>query len=131
MPPWNRIAPALVPLLPGLGYRGLSSFRDRDRVAADGLTRINAHLDPIDWPGSRSLLSPDALIHQAASAVERRLNGLADRDEPIGLLTHHLVHDEPIWSFCEALLERLALHGIEVAAARRLFSDDNRIAVGL
>ncbi len=25
-------------------------------------------------------------------------------DEPVGLLTHHLVHDEPAWRFLEELL---------------------------
>jgi predicted glycosyltransferase len=131
VPPWNRIAPDLVLLLPSLGYTGLSSFRDRDRRAVPGLAWVNTHLDPIDWQGSRSLHSPDALIGLAAAAVDRRLNGLADRDEPIGLLTHHLVHDEPIWTFCDALLEQMAQHGMRFTAARPLFSGDNRIAVGL
>jgi hypothetical protein len=26
VPPWNRIAPGLVPALPEIGYRGLSTF---------------------------------------------------------------------------------------------------------
>ena len=26
VPPWNRIAPALVPTLPEIGFRGLSTF---------------------------------------------------------------------------------------------------------
>jgi predicted glycosyltransferase len=131
VPPWNRIAPALVPLLADLGYCGLSTFRDRDRSGSDGLIRINAHLDPIDWRGTRSRRSPEALIAEAAAAVDRRRVGSADRDEPIGLLTHHLVHDEPIWAFCEALLERVALHGVNFTGAQRLFSGDKRTAVGL
>ena len=49
-------------------------------------------------------------------------DGGADPDEPIGLLTHHLVHDEAMWAFCETLLERLRSHDNPLSvAARRCF----------
>ncbi len=32
VPPWNRIAPALVPTLPEIGFSGLSTFGPRKRV---------------------------------------------------------------------------------------------------
>jgi hypothetical protein len=131
VPPWNRIAPDLVSALPGLGYAGLSRSRDRAPAAVGGLVEINTHLDPIDWHGSRSLCPPDTLIAAVAAAVDRRLAGLADRDEPIGLLTHHLAHDEPVWAFCNALLETLAANAARFADARALFSGDNRSALGL
>jgi hypothetical protein len=36
---------------------------------------------------------------------------MAGRDAgPIGLLTHHLVADEAVWAFCEAVLDILASH---------------------
>jgi len=118
--------------LPSLGGAGLSSFRDRDPTrAVDGLTEVNTHLDPVDWRGSRSALLPEALIAAAAGAVLRRLDGGADRDEPIGLLTHHLVHDDAVWRFCEALLDEFARRGLALAGAELVFSGDNRIAVGL
>ncbi|HEX2136489.1 MAG TPA: glycosyltransferase [Microvirga sp.] len=122
VPPWNRLAAGLVPLLPDLGYAGLSAFADRDRrEPARGLIEVNTHVDPIDWHGSRSLVPPEVAIAAAAGAVERRVAGRADRDEPIGLLTHHLVHDEAVWRFCEALLEVLARQGVGFATARCLF----------
>ena len=37
-----------------------------------------------------------------AALVERREAGSG---EPIGLLSHHLVHDETAWSFLQALFE--------------------------
>jgi hypothetical protein len=132
VPPWNRMAPMFARELPSLGFAGLSSFRDRDPTrAVDGLTEGNTHLDPIDWRGSRSALPPEVLIAAVADAVLRRLDGGADRDEPIGLLTHHLVHDEAVWRFCEALLDELARNGLALAGAELVFSGDNRIAVGL
>jgi hypothetical protein len=110
VPPWNRIAPALVAALQTLGFRGLSAFGDRAaRAAAPGLAQVNTHLDPIAWRAGRGLAAPDALIAGIARCIESRLC-MADAPEPIGVLTHHLVHDEAIWTFCEALLERLAAH---------------------
>jgi len=109
VPPWNRIAPTLVPALPRLGYRALSTFRDRRAArTAEGLVIVNTHVDPIDWHGTRSLLDPDGLVRNLADAVKRRLSGDADALEPVGFLTHHLVHDEKVWTFCENLLVYLS-----------------------
>lgn len=108
VPPWNRIAPALVASLPKLGYRALSTFTPR--VAADaapGLVQINTHLDPIAWKSYRGLADPGALIAQLAAQLADRREGRADNGEPYGLLTHHLVHDEAIWQFAGAVLTRL------------------------
>lgn len=107
VPPWNRIAPGLVEALPAIGYRGLSTFG----VAATfepafGLRQVNPQVDPIDWRGSRSLVEPQALVTHIAALIDR--HGGAERDDSVGLLTHHLVQDEAVWAFCEALLERLA-----------------------
>lgn len=107
VPPWNRAAPALLARLPGLGYSGVSTFGDRpEHASAPDLTQVNAHIDPIDWRGTRSLADPGALIAAMARAIAAR-TGARD-PEPIGLLTHHRVHDEKVWSFCATLLERLS-----------------------
>ncbi|HEY8565021.1 MAG TPA: glycosyltransferase [Beijerinckiaceae bacterium] len=102
VPPWNRIAPSLAAQLSTAGYRGLSTFGPvRPGTTPPGLVQVNAHLDPIDWHGSRGLSDPEGLI--------RALAGLVDEGQDvIGLLTHHLTHDEAVWHFCEALLERLS-----------------------
>jgi hypothetical protein len=102
VPPWNRIAPDLVPCLTALGYRGLSTFGARV-ATVPGLVQANAHLDPIDWHGGRGLAGPDALVAGLAAAIARRAG-------PVGLLTHHLVHDRAVWDFMERLSVRLAAH---------------------
>ncbi|MCB5176377.1 glycosyltransferase [Microvirga lenta] len=130
VPPWNRIAPGLVPHLPGLGYRALSTFRDRDRhQPVRDLVQINTHIDPIDWHGSRSLVEPAALVASVAAAIDRRVDGTADADEPIGFLTHHKVHDESIWFFCEGLAAYLADREVRFLRINRLFRNESRIAV--
>jgi predicted glycosyltransferase len=127
VPPWNRIAPGLIPSLPSLGYTGLSTVKDRVAGTPKGLTVVNTHVDPIDWHGTRSLRDPDSLIRSLADAVERRLSGQADPAEPIGFLTHHLVLDERVWIFCETLLMYLSQNDVSFASISRLFCDENRI----
>lgn len=108
VPPWNRIAPDMLPWMAGIGYSALSSFTPRKAAKpAPGLVQINTHLDPIDWKGSRSLLPEDKLIRQVVQQLQDRRTGRADIREPYGILTHHLVHDAAIWSFTEALITRL------------------------
>ncbi|MGO4526220.1 glycosyltransferase [Microvirga sp. 2MCAF35] len=113
VPPWNRISQDLIPLLPSLGFRGLSTFTDRKTVEpVPDLVQVNTHVDPIDWHGTRSFADPALIVAALAGAVERRVAGDADREEPIGFLTHHLVHDDVIWTLCERLIARLAARGI-------------------
>ena len=132
VPPWNRIAADLIPLLPRLGYEAVSTFRDRKaEYGAPGLLQLNTHIDPIDWRGTRSLIEPTAIVSGLAKAVERRISDEADRGEPIGLLTHHLVHDEAVWSFCENLAEYLARWKRSFLRPDQLFRNDNRIVVGI
>ncbi len=130
VPPWNRIAPEFEPLLPRLGYEALSAFRDR-RAAhpAPGLLQVNTHVDPIDWHGTRSLADPARIVADMADAVERRIMGRADWGEPIGFLTHHLVHDEAVWTFCEKLMMYLFDREIRLLAVDGLFQNANRITV--
>lgn len=127
VPPWNRIAPGLIPSLPSLGYAGLSTVKDRVAGTPKGLTVVNTHVDPIDWHGTRSLCDQEGLIRSLADAVERRLSGHADPGEPIGFLTHHLVHDERVWIFCETLLMYLSQNNLSFASISRLFCGDHRI----
>lgn len=108
VPPWNRISPAMLPWLAGLGFAALSTYGPRKRVqAAPGLMQINTHVDPIDWKGSRGLAAEDEILARLVAILEARRAGTQDRAEPLGLLTHHLVHDDQVWEFCETLLTRL------------------------
>ncbi|MDQ0456120.1 polysaccharide deacetylase family protein [Rhizobium paknamense] len=106
VPPWNRITPALLPLLPSRGFRALSTFGAEKPVPDQGAARLrllNTHVDVMDWHGTRGGRPAEVLFQELA--------GWMDRGWPvIGLLTHHLVHDEAVWRFLEQLFSLTAGH---------------------
>ena len=106
VPPWNRIADALIPHLPGLGLRYLSSFgQEAPHQPAPDLLRVDCQLDIIDWR-SRRAHPRETLSGQLADLVRRR----AGTSAPIGILAHHLVHDAAAWAFLAELLRLTAGH---------------------
>ncbi|MBO9407526.1 polysaccharide deacetylase family protein [Shimia sp. R9_1] len=108
VPPWNRMDVALMPALAALGYDAVSTYQPRNQsFAALGLEQINTHLDPIYWRGTRGLVAPDALIAQLIALLKDRRAGLTDNHEPLGYLTHHLVHDDDIWNFSDQFLKEI------------------------
>lgn len=111
VPPWNRIAAAVVPALPRLGLTALSTAKARDaRLAAPGLVQVNTHVDPIDWRGTRGFMGEIATVEMFCRHLADRRAGRVDRHEPTGLLTHHLVHDAGLWQFLPRLIEVAAAH---------------------
>ncbi len=136
VPPWNRISSTVVPMLPEIGFRGLSRFaprRRREPVA--GFLEINAHIDVVDWKeplghgrqgaltDARPFVGVAAVLGQIVAHLEARRAGRVDPDEPTGLLTHHLVHSEDAWRFIEAVLERISRHpGARWRSAADLFA---------
>ena len=97
VPPWNRIDAALLPHLRNLGYRALSGFGVARPQAS--VPVVNTHIDLIDWRGMRGCRDHAVLIAGLVDHIGRaRLTG-----EPVGILTHHLVHDAGVWAFLESL----------------------------
>ncbi len=99
VPPWNRISPAVVAGLPDLGFQALSVFGPEKPAP---LRMVNTHVDLIDWRGTRGGRPAAALLDELASALIRRA--------PVGLLVHHLVHDEAAWDFLAGLFDMTAAH---------------------
>lgn len=110
VPPWNRIGGSVAALLPDLGIFGMSGFGPRRELASPSLTVVNAHIDIIDWKGTRGFVGEKAAISAAVTHLADRRRGAADPAEPTGLLTHHLVHDEDSWSFLARFLSETAAH---------------------
>lgn len=125
VPPWNRIADQLVPSLASVGYRGLSTFGPIALApAAPGLRQVNTHIDPIAWKAGGGLVDPPVIVEQISQAILQRMNAPEGQAEPLGLLTHHMVHDEEIWRFSARLLETFrASPAMKPARAVNLFAD--------
>lgn len=115
VPPWNRIRDSLVPALPGLGFAALSTFAPATPRPAAALPHLDSDLDIMDWRNGRRGRSDDDLCGR----LVRRLAAAAGTSLTLGILTHHLAHDETAWSFLERILPTLRRHGaVEVTNAQ-------------
>jgi hypothetical protein len=100
VPPWNRIGADLVPLLGEAGFSALSVY---GRAKPASIRLVNTHVDLIDWHAGRGCKDHGKLVGGLVDELRwRRETGSR---EPIGVLTHHLVHDEAAWLFLERLFE--------------------------
>lgn len=115
VPPWNRIDAALVPKLGELGYRTLSVFGPPHPV---GLPVLNTTVDIMDWHVTRGCRPAEAIVDDLVTQLDAALTDAVPR--PIGLLTHHLVHDEAAWRFLSELLAATDRAGIAWHAAKTL-----------
>ena len=96
--------------------RGLSTF---GAAARDDPHQVNTHLDIFEWRPKRHPLSRVEAYAVLNPEIERRLTG---EDEPIGILTHHLVHEEASWDFLDELLGSIAKHpAVRWPAVEELF----------
>ncbi|QFI70271.1 polysaccharide deacetylase family protein [Sinorhizobium alkalisoli] len=111
VPPWNRIDAGVVAELSNIGFRALSVFGPEAAGKAAALRRpelafINTHVDVMDWRGTRGGRDHAMLVHE----ILRRLDEVSDGEGTVGILTHHLVHDESVWAFLSKLFEITASH---------------------
>ena len=103
VPPWNRIDNTLLPSLANLGFAALSVH---GRAKPAPIHIINTHVDLIDWHAGRTCRDHAALVNELAGELSWRLE--TGSTEPIGILAHHLVHDQEAWRFLQELFEALA-----------------------
>lgn len=103
VPPWNAIHPALPRALATAGYTGWSAWAQTEPGGSP--RRVDAHLDVLRWKGGGRFRGRGAVFRRFARLLaERRRSG--QWDAPIGLLTHHLDHDEAAWVFLDRFLRR-------------------------
>jgi hypothetical protein len=121
VPPWNRIGHSVGSSLSKLGISGLSLFGPRKTEHfADRVLLSNTHVDPIAWRGSRGFAGEAETLAEMTAHLSDRRTHRVDTNEPTGLLTHHLVHDQQTWSFVDRWLDTMARH----SAVQVLSSDD-------
>jgi hypothetical protein len=144
VPPYNRIAARLVQVLPDIGFAAVSAwpgFHERTVLRLDSrlpwipalrvpqqvvFPRLDVHVDIIDWKRgtARDMISVAA---QVVGQLRLRRRGFLPPDYPIGILTHHLVHDERIWALCHDLLQFLRAHDtVDFLAAGSLLEPHRR-----
>lgn len=117
VPPWNRISPAVAQQVETAGFSAVSLFGWTETDA--GLPHLNTHVDVMDWRNGRVGRAPITVIAMLAARLgEARLRGGA----PIGLLTHHLAHDDTAWAALEVLLGSLTARGIALTSATACLS---------
>lgn len=127
VPPFNCATTALVKSLPHIGYFGASLMPGRVERALlklsyglswlptikipvfSNLPRIDVHLDVINWE-TMNAQSTEMIVSAVLQNLRGRRRGLIAADAPIGLLTHHLVHNEGIWNRCDEVLDNLQSH---------------------
>ncbi|MCP4821868.1 MAG: polysaccharide deacetylase [Shimia sp.] len=108
VPPWNRFDPALLSVLADLEFDALSTYLPRSVAEpVAGITQINTHIDPIFWRGTRGLVPSEELVEQTVTLLQVRRLGTQDNAEPLGYLTHHLVHDADIWEFSKQFMQEM------------------------
>lgn len=89
VPPWNRVSAGVLAAV--TGFSAVSVFGPE---GGGDLPFVNVHVDIIDWRGNRGG-RPAAMLEQEILA--RAAVG------PVGMMTHHLVHDAAAWGFMERL----------------------------
>jgi hypothetical protein len=100
VPPWNRIDWKRVPLLCDQGFAALSVY---GRAKPAPISMINTHVDIVDWQAGKACRDHAVLVGQLVEELAGRL--ASGSTEPVGILTHHLVHDEAALAFLGRLFE--------------------------
>lgn len=102
IPPWNTITPALVPAAAGAGFTVMSAFGRALRQTGP-LLRADTHVDILRWAPRAKFHGVSYCLHRLTRHMRRRRRS-GHWSQPIGLLSHHLVHDQQMWSFLEDFL---------------------------
>jgi len=123
VPPWNRISNDLVPLLPSLGFVGLSAIKPRAAaLAAPGLRVANVHIDLTNWSVGRAFAGEGLVLAGVLRHLRQRRLSQVDAAEPTGILTHHLIQDDATARFLARLLDLARKHGgARFVDARQIF----------
>jgi hypothetical protein len=116
-PPWNRFASCFLPLLTACGLGAISRVNPRRTPwPAPGIAEANVHIDLVAWAKNRGFIGEEVALGGIVGHLQARRLGEVDAHEPTGILTHHLVQDEPT----DVFLRRLVAITTEHPATRWL-----------
>ena len=118
VPPWNRIDDAVLARIGEIGFAGASvhGWLTERRPAR----MVNVHIDIIHWSGGRVGREIGWLYAELAwNMKEARRRGF----RAVGILTHHLAHDEKAWANLETLMDRMSQNQAVWLAADDLLAE--------
>jgi peptidoglycan/xylan/chitin deacetylase (PgdA/CDA1 family) len=99
VPPWIRLSREVAARLHEVGFTALSTNSWHEDGSA--LPQLNTQIDIVDWADGRR----GHTVEWAMTELLRRLEQARQRGGvALGLLSHHLVHDEQAWATLEALI---------------------------
>jgi hypothetical protein len=101
VPPWNDVHPELRAVLADCGYVAWSAWgeaQDGDGTGEGSPPRIDAHLDLMRWKGGARFRGEARFLGDLRGLLTARRRA-GQWHAPVGLLTHHLAHDEAAWAF--------------------------------
>ncbi|MGA8380834.1 MAG: hypothetical protein WB710_06875, partial [Stellaceae bacterium] len=97
--------------LAGCGISAISQVKPRATAwPAPGVFAANVHVDLVAWKEDRRFIGEAAALAGLVGHLRARRGGEADRDEPTGILTHHLVQDQATDEFLLRLLALTLAH---------------------
>jgi peptidoglycan/xylan/chitin deacetylase (PgdA/CDA1 family) len=106
VPPWNRLSREVAARLHEVGFTALSTNSWHDDGSS--LPQLNTQIDIVDWADGRR----GRPLEWAMGELLRRLKQARKRGgAPLGILSHHLAHDEQAWATLEALIRYLKERG--------------------
>lgn len=96
VPPWNEMSDRLETASRAAGYRAYSiGIYGAPR---EGLAHVGAQVDILRWKDKPRFRGRARVLNALRMRLEERRKA-GQFEEPVGLLTHHLVHDEAAWAF--------------------------------
>ena len=108
VPPWNRIDDSLAHAITGSRFEAVSVF-GRSHPSKT-YPQLNVNIDIIDWRHSRGFIGTEAAISKLICNLSYQRTQNTKDTEAIGLMTHHLAHDEDCWNFIQELLNLTLEH---------------------
>ena len=108
VPPWNRYNSVAAEAFEQLHYKALSGLGMRGEQLSS-IALLNVHVDIIDWK-TRSFVGTQTCIEKIIEQLQLRRMSPINTIEPLGLMTHHLAHDQACWDFLHEFMSKTAHH---------------------
>jgi hypothetical protein len=111
VPPWNRFDDSHLRLIAGCGVSAISRIKPRRTTRpAPGVVEVNVHVDLVGWKSGLGFIGEEAALGGLVGHLQARRSGEVCADEPTGILSHHLVQDDPTSAFLDRLVEETTRH---------------------